>query len=183
MKQCLQSIFLFCLVGCATDRMMPTDNHEHEMAQAASESEVPFSQKIYYFQHQLIGEWVFDSDGAFFFDLINGNVARFLDAATQMLDSEYAEGIAIRPLVDHQAVLLIFPTPEAAPNCYFALIKKEGEQYQYYTYEKTLNLWQEPYYGVVGSWDAEGNHENHGPRHYQTEQAFLDDMLPGSPEI
>lgn len=175
MKQYLLFSLLLWLGACATKAPRPVESKNIQgKAQASGAS---FSQKVYFFQHKLVSEWLFFSDGAFFFDMINGSIAQFMAAATDVVGADYADNISITLMTDYQVVVLGFPEPRHPPNCYFALIRKQGDQYAYYTYEKTPDLWERPYYGVVGAWNKEGNHENFGPRDYRTQEAFVDDIL------
>ncbi|GEM_PF-2781511 len=75
--------------------------------------------RIYFFQHRLLPGWTFNSDGAFYKDLMSGNEIRVKAAATEMVSPEFAEGISIKPINESKGVLITFPKPDNMPDCYF----------------------------------------------------------------
>lgn len=134
-------------------------------------------QKIYFFQHKVMPRWSHESDGNFYQDLQAGFHLRFFQLAEEMVSAEFSAGIVITQLADKQAVLFSFPSPTAAPACFFALLVKREQGYDYYTYERTIDLPGLPAAGVVGFWDAEGGHGNLGPRAYRDADSFVRDLL------
>lgn len=168
-------ISLSSLVGCSSNGIEKSSDITLEKANDAVEA--PQSKRVYYLQHKLISSWVFESEGAFFFDLYNRNYGQLIDAASEMVSPEYAKEIVVTPLYDRNAVVIKFPEPSSMANCYFALVKKEGDTYSYYTYEKTMNFGNDRIVGVLGGWNAEGGHSNYGPRGYKLESDFIKDVL------
>jgi len=172
---------LYCLValvllatGCSTSGSRTSEGSPGE---APSEEEYTHTQNIYFLQHRLISNWVFESDGEFFFDIYNGNVGQFMEVAADVVSQDYADDIEIKPLVGRDAVLIVFPEPEVSPHCYYALIKKTGDDYAYYTYEKTFQMEGQDAAGVVGGWGEDGSRMNFGSRNYRTAEAFVQDMM------
>lgn len=168
------SITLLFLAGCSAAR---SETAYIAPSETSAPDELTQTEKVHFLQHRLINNWVFESDGEFFFDLYNGDVSRFLDTAAEVVTPEYADEIDIRPLVNDDAVLIIFPDPEVPPQCYYALIIKNGDEYAYYTYEKTADLGESDVAGVLGGWNDEGDHLNFGPRLYRTAEAFVRDTV------
>tara|TARA_R100000365_G_C2742590_1_gene71245 strand:- start:11 stop:409 length:399 start_codon:yes stop_codon:yes gene_type:complete len=68
-----------------------------------NEKEVSISRRIYYFQHKLIPKWVFESDGAFYFDIYNRNAERLLAEAADIISQEYSDGIR-ETLINRSAI-------------------------------------------------------------------------------
>lgn len=172
MKSYLFLAIALLLVGCAVN-----DLENSAILTSEAEAEPPRSQRIYYFQHKLISNWIFNSDGAFFFDIQHGNDAQLMEVAAKVVAPEYAEGIVITPIIGRDAVSFRFPAPDSLANCYYSLVKKDEDSYAYYTYEKTMSFGDEEFVGVVGGWDNKGEHSNYGPRTYKTEQEFIEDIL------
>lgn len=172
MKNCIFIVFTFLLIGCSATEVKDVKEPEKNEA-----SEVPIAKRIYYFQHNLIRDWLFESDGEFFFDMKNGDVDYLIQAAAEIVNPEYADEIYITPIAGKDAVSIRFPEPNAYANCYYSIIKKDGDVFSYYTYEKTMNFGDESIVGVVGSWDSEGRHSNFGARGYSSEEEFIEDIL------
>ncbi|MDP5211311.1 hypothetical protein [Microbulbifer sp. 2205BS26-8] len=163
---------IIILSGCTT-----TELSNAYKPIAVEKGKLPASKRIYYFQHKLISKWVFESEGAFFFDIYNGQIGQLIEAASEIVDSDYANEVTVVPLYDRDAVLIKFPEPKALANCFFALIKKEGNSYSYYTYEKTVNIEGEAVAGVLGGWNSDGGHRNFGLRGYKSENQFIADVF------
>jgi len=168
-------LFLILIAGCA----VTTPQKEPESATSSqNEEELSESERIYYFQHKLISKWVFESEGWFYADLLHGHLDDLVRAAEEIISTDYANGIAVIPLEKHPAILIVFPPPEAPPNCYYALIVRDGEnEFRYFTYERTMEDTKSRIYGVVGGWDREGDHHNFGGRRYKTPEEFVADVL------
>lgn len=173
MKKIVCLILVIAISGCVSTDV----KNEMDQSGETQEEEASLSKRVYYFQHKLIAKWVFESDGAFFFDMNNRNPQQLIDAASDIINPEYANKIAITPIVGRNAVSIRFPEPDSFGNCYFALIEKEGSGFSYYTYEKTMTFGEEAFVGVVGGWDNEGGHSNYGPRGYKREDEFIEDVL------
>lgn len=163
-------LWLIFLIGCNAT-LPDKDQAENQ------NTELSYAKKVYYFQHKLIPQWVFESEGAFFFDLYNRQLEQFMLAAIDLLGEEYASQILVTSLYDNNSILIEFPKPNQFGNCFFALIVKEGDSYSYYTYEKTIKLGNDRIQGFVGGWGVEGGHRNYGPRSYKTSTDFVKDVL------
>ena len=186
------SIFWFCLLitctatapqknesvdaGANADQKIATTNN------ADGAAEVSEDRKVYFFQHKLLARWVFESDGNFLKDLLFGNDLQMFQAATEIVSEDYAQNIQVVPFQKENAVLLIFPEPNFPANCYFAIIRATDQGHSYTTYEKTFKFSEDDaFVGVVGSWDAEGGHSNHGPRTYADSDSFVAEILAVAP--
>ncbi len=183
MKSWLTIALTLLIAGCASTEVKE-EVQQPVKAEQKNESndlaETPVPQRIYYFQHKLISDWLYQSDGALFFDLQHGNTARLLHAASELVSPEYADGIYVRPIEGANAVAIKFPKPEHAALCYYALILKAEDRYSYITYEKAMGIKDDAVageIGVVGSWDSNGNHQNHGLQAYRSESEFIADNL------
>jgi hypothetical protein len=156
-----------------------TPKQEVEVAPVVNQNEeVPTSKKIYFFQHKILPEWTFTTEGKFYADLLRGDLAHLKLAATEVISNEYANGISSEVINDSGAILIKFPKPKAMANCYFVLILKNKEEFSFYTYEKTMNFGDDdPVIGVVGSWSPEGSHGNLGGRTYSKSSDFVSDIL------
>lgn len=165
---------LLFLLGCSSAGTITSPSGSDK---EPVQEKLTFSDKVYFLQHRLIRDWVFETDGEFFFDIYNHELAHLIDTTAEVVSPEYAEGLSVKPLVGKDAVLILFPTPETPPHCYYALITKEGDNYHYYTYEKSLDLWGDEVIGALGGWSREGDHMNYGPRSYKTSEAFVQDVL------
>lgn len=179
MKNSMMAVIILLLAGCAAkpETVASDQKSKQPSAQQSEQQQPTLAQRIYYFQHKLISNWLFESNGAFFTDLQNNNFEPLTSAAEKLITPEYAQQMVITLIPGRDAAVINFPSPSAPPECYFALILKTKDGFAYYTYEKTLAIGNEGYVGVVGSWNKEGTHGNHGPRNYQTASAFIDDML------
>jgi hypothetical protein len=154
-------------------------NQKEEVTSVTNQNgEVPISKKIYFFQHEILPEWTFTTDGKFYADLLKGDLAHLKMAATEIISNDYANGISSEVINDNGAILIKFPKPKAMTNCFFVLILKNKAEFSFYTYEKTMNFGgDDPVIGVVGSWSPEGNHANLGGRTYSNSSDFVSDIL------
>jgi len=180
----LKNLFLVSLIllltACASTTPQPTNKAPTTKTNTAHDKEPTFQQKVYYFQHRMLPEWVHKSNGNFYLDMMNGDIHQLRRAAAEVISVEYAEAIQIIPYEKSSAVLFVFPEPKAPANCFFAFVKKEGDSYTYTTYENTLKLGlpdDDKVVGVVGSWDKEGNHNNYGARGYSDVESFVKEVL------
>ena len=168
-------MLIFTLVGVATAETKkvttPAPNSK------SSAGEIPESQKIYYLQHKLISKWVFESKGAFFSDLQRGNVDQLISAASEIVSADYAKEIKVTRIENREAILITFPLPKNISDCYFAIVEKSGDKFNYYTYEKTLSFGDSVFKGVLGGWSEDGSHSNYGQRTYETSDEFIKDVF------
>lgn len=140
--------------------------------------EMPTSKKIYFFQHKILPEWTFTTDGKFYADLLKGDLSHLKMAATEVISDDYANGISSEVIKDSGSILIKFPQPKAMANCFFVLITKTKDEFSFYTYEKTMSFGgDDPVIGVVGSWSSEGSHGNLGGRTYSKASDFVSDVL------
>jgi len=140
--------------------------------------EMPTSKKVYFFQHNILPEWTFTTSGEFFADLLQGDLTRLKMAATEVVSNDYANGISSEVIKGKNSVLLTFPKPKGITNCFFVLIQKSKEGFEFHTYEKTMNFGDDdPVIGVVGRWSPEGDHSNLGGRTYTKASDFVTDIL------
>lgn len=167
-----------CLFACTSTPPPPSsvNNTAPDNVTGSAENEdVPKSDGIYYFQHQLLPKWTFNSEGEFFSDLHSGEI-QFLEAvATDIVSSDYARELSVN-VVDSHTVLITFPEPKTFPHCYYALVIQRESGYEYITYEKTMTLGDDAVVGVVGGWSAQGTHQNLGARTYSSAQDFVYDV-------
>jgi hypothetical protein len=172
------SLLIFTVLlfsACGTAPVKPDKQTDRQNSQAEQPST---NELIYYFQHRLISQWLFQSDSRFFNDLYNGYADKLINAAEELIGADYADEIYVTPLTEHNAVLITFPEPESVAICYHALLVKNGSSLVYYTYEKSFSLADDdPVFGVVGSWSTDGQHNNHGGRTYTTGAEFVADVL------
>ena len=155
-----------------------TATQQETQAKKETNQELPDSKKVYFFQHQLLPEWTFTSNGSFFNDLVQGELTKLKAAATKVVSKDYADMIKTEIVNNQSAVLITFPKPRGMAECYYILIVKNNEDFAFYTYEKTMSFEQnDPVKGVVGMWSKEGSHGNLGPRTYTAASDFIQDVL------
>lgn len=177
---------LFSLAGCSvnpTTEIVAASEVSTDVATSDTQEsgekpvdEPPRHQKVYFFQHKLIPQWLFESDDAFYFDLSNGYFSGIYQIAEEYIDTAFSDALEIRYFPDEDAVLFIFQEPNSPPNCFFALIAKDEGSYRYITYESTMPL-NDGVVGVVGGWNVRGDHLNYGARAYRTSSEFVEDVL------
>ena len=139
--------------------------------------EVPTSKKVYFFQHRILPEWTFSTGGKFYEDLLKGDLSHLKMTATEVISNDYANGISSE-IINSDAILIKFPQPQAMTNCFFILITKAKDEFNFYTYEKTINFGSDdPVIGVVGNWSSDGSHGNLGGRTYSKASDFVSDVL------
>lgn len=144
---------------------------------AAAPAEMSPKDKRYYFQHRLLARLTHKTEGGFFADLQTGSAERLKAAATDMVGAEFAEGLAVRVVPGASAVLITFPKPVAPPECYHALVIKDGKKYRYVTLEQSEDLFATGVKSVVGEWAEDGSHLNLGGRTFVESEAFIADVL------
>lgn len=162
---------IFLLAGCAS-----TQNNQQVVNTNESQA-IPLSKKVYFFQHKVLPEWTFTTEGRFYTDLLKNDLTKLKQAAMEIVSADYAAELKSK-VINKNAVLITFPTPKMFPNCFYVLIKKNQQGFAFYTYEKTMSLGKEDKVkGVVGTWSEEGAHGNLGGRAYTSENDFVDDIL------
>lgn len=186
-------LFLILITGCAatmpkqesksatpsasTASSKSTTSEENVVAEE-SDDFTPQGKRIYFLQHKVIRDWVFESQGMFYADMRHGELEQLMAAAEKIVSTDCANGMEVIPIEGKPAVLIIFPKPEETPLCYFAVVERVGEdEFRFFTYEHTLP--HPSIYGVVGSWDREGNHHYLEERNYKTADKFVADVLSG----
>ena len=133
--------------------------------------------KIYYFQHRVLPAILFESGGKVFADLKNGKKSKVLEIAEEVVDSDFSDAIQIKPVSNEKAYTILFQKPEAPPECYFVLIINTGDDYSYYTLERSIDLFGTGVPKVLGKIEAEGRHINFGNREYDDLKSFVEDVL------
>ncbi len=149
---------------------------EESAADAAAEPAAPTRHsRVYYFQHRLLPQWTFGSDGAFFTDLRDGHWERLREAAADIVDADFADALTVTALRDGAAMLIAFDAPQEAPENHFCFIAPTGEpgEFVFYTLEKTVEMFADSPPVVFGEWTAEGSHRNHGGRSSADKDAFV----------
>ncbi|MEH8018214.1 hypothetical protein MN202_13315 [Rheinheimera muenzenbergensis] len=155
-----------------------TTTQQESQANKETNQELPDSKKVYFFQHRLLPEWTFTSNGNFFNDLVQGDLTKLKAAATDIISKDYANMIKTEVVNNQHAVLIAFPQPRGMADCFYILIVKKNDDFAFYTYEKTMSFEQnDPVRGVVGMWSKEGSHGNLGPRTYTSASDFIQDVL------
>lgn len=141
-------------------------------------------ERRYHFEHRLLPKWTHTTDGAFFSDLREGQPRRLIEAAADIVSSDYAAAIKVTPLSDENRVLISFAPPEDMAACYHVLIVRSDEGYRYLTLELTEDMLGDGTRSVFGGWTAEGGHRNFGARKYSDAESFVRDAatdLPAAP--
>ena len=154
----------------------PSSRAAEKEAKPETKREPTLHDKVYRFEHRLLGQWVHGSKGAFFAELLTGDSKVMRGAATSIVGEEFAQKIVVRALPEKERVLLTLAPPGEPPECFCALVVKVGEGYRYLTLEKTHDLFKNGFQAVVGEWIAEGTHRNFGPRKYADAEQFLAEM-------
>ncbi|MDX1537117.1 hypothetical protein [Arsukibacterium sp.] len=167
-------LVVLLLAACSTTQ-------QETQARKEANQELPDSKKVYFFQHRLLPEWTFTSDGNFFNDLLQSDLTKLRAAATKIVSKDYAEMIKTEVVDNQAAVLITFPQPKNMADCFYILIVKKNDDFAFYTYEKTMSFEQnDPVKGIVGIWSKEGSHGNLGPRTYTSSSDFIQDVLSNS---
>jgi len=133
-------------------------------------------QKVYYFEHQLLPKWVHKSDGAFFEDLASGATGRLSAAATKIVGKPFADALHVRVIEKDRVVLLTFAKPGQPPECFYAALIKNGTTYRYLTLEADEDITGQGVKAFYCEWTSEGSHSDFGPRRYDDEASFLEEL-------
>lgn len=182
MKYLLLISFLF-ITACGSNPTIEgqakadtiVDDAENDVEES---DEPPRDRKVYYFQHRLIPDWLYNTEGKFFEDLKDNYSQPLFNAAQDIIDVEFGSNLKIEYIPEKDAVLFIFEKPKAPANCFYAIAQRVNDGYLYTTYENTFPFGDDVY-GVVGGWSKEGSHLNMGPRTYKSESEFVQDILGG----
>jgi hypothetical protein len=134
---------------------------------------------MYAFEHQLIPQWVFHSDGKFFQAMLAGRIEPLQRAATEIVGPDFAAALKVTTIQPGKAVLITFAPPPEMPLCYCAIVAKTDDGYAYYTLEKTINLEnkEDAPKTMSCAWTADGTHQNFGPRGYDSPETFVKEFL------
>ena len=133
--------------------------------------------KIYYFQHKVLPAILFASDSVFFADLTNGNY-KIINFAKDIVDEDFAKAMDIQPASNIDAYTITFQEPAQVPECYYALIIKDGTGYSYYTLERGIDMFETGEIPrVLCEWTKDEIHRNYGPREYDDLESFVNDII------
>lgn len=164
--------FLMLLTACSAKQQ------QSAVLKDLRDQRTAVSESVYYLQHRLLPHWTYTTEGGFYRDLLEGDMSRLKEAAAEMVSQDYADSIASKAVHDGNAILITFPAPKAFANCYYVLIVKNADDYEYFTYEKTMSFSKDdPVVAVLGHWSADGEHGNLGGRTYRAADAFVMDVL------
>lgn len=141
------------------------------------QKEPPLKDRKYFYQHKLLPKWTFETNGAFYKDLMKGNLARLKSVAEEIISPEFANNISTKIIKKYNGVLLTFKEPSFMGDCFFIFIREIDNKYLYVTYEKTRDIANEGFIGVVGNWTSDGSHHSHGPRKYNDSDSFISDAI------
>ena len=172
-------VLMLLLSACnSTPKVEQTPTKMQAKPESAESRSLLFTKNVYFFQHKILPEWTFTTNGGFYLDLLHGELSRLKLAATAVVAKEYADAISIEVLNKGEAVLIKFPEPKAIANCFYVLIQKADDEYKFFTYEKTMAFGDDdPVKGMVGQWSVQGNHANLGGRTYLNSSDFIRDIL------
>ncbi|HXA80740.1 MAG TPA: hypothetical protein VNV14_05660 [Opitutaceae bacterium] len=135
------------------------------------------SDRVYYFEHKLLPNWVHKSEGAFYSDLAQGNTKQLTDAATEIIGKDFSDGIKIRKIDKTDGILITFPKPKEPPQCFFAAVLKDGSEYHYVTLELGEDITGDgSSKAFLCEWANNGDHLDFGPRKYNDEAHFLSEL-------
>jgi hypothetical protein len=143
------------------------------LAEEEKAAEPTREQKIYYFQHRLLPKWTYGSQGAFFEDLKGGKVEQMVEAASKIVDTNFAKQLKVRSLEDGTKVLITFEEPKQPRHCHFVLIEKMASVLQFITLERTEDILNVGTKAALCGWSEDGKHLNYGSRKYSDEARFL----------
>ena len=134
--------------------------------------EKPRHDKVYYFQHTVLPAILFASDGAFFTDLKNGDY-KIINFAKDVIDDDFSKAMDIQPVRNMDAYTITFQEPKEHPECYYALIIKDGDDYLYYTLERGVDLSGAGAPRVLCQWEQDERHIKHGVRDCEDLESFV----------
>lgn len=176
MRYLLIIIFLISLLIFVAEKKTREKSESNEN-QKIEQKELSLNDRIYFYQHKLLPKWTFESNGAFYKDIKKRNLVKLKSAAEEIISSEYANNITAKTIAEHNGVLITFPKPSFYGECFFVFIREVDNRFLYVTYEKTRDIANKGFIGVVSNWTPDGNHRNHGPRNYSNPDNFLFDAI------
>jgi hypothetical protein len=89
------------------------------------------------FQHSILRQWVFASNGRFLRDLLAGNETVLHDFLRTHIANT---SVAVTKIPPEQGLLLIFPPPENPTECHFIFLSTKGKKTRIFTCEYGMNL-------------------------------------------
>jgi hypothetical protein len=134
-------------------------------------------QNIYRLQHRVLPVLTHQTTGKFFELLLSGETNKLYGIASNEVNTAFADAVTVKLLDNPAGILLTFPAPNKAPECFFVYITKTGDAYRYITLEKTLDIFEHGNKSVVGEWTAEKMHLNRGSRKYDDAESFLAEII------
>ena len=132
---------------------------------------------IYYFQQQALPIRVLTSNGKFFRDLETGIPLGLIKEAQRNVDETFAKAMQLKAYPIRKAYVIIFPEPTDAAECYFALIKQDDDQLEYYVLEKGINPFGIGKSSRLYMWNQDGRQINYGRRKYFDLETFVGEVL------
>jgi len=133
--------------------------------------------KIYMLQHRVLPRITFNTGGEFYKRLAEGNTEPTKKAISGAVDEKFAKAVTFKKLDGHEAVLITFPKPEKAPQCYYVIIEKTENSFRYVTLEMAEDILGAGTKTMVCEWAGGTQHLNFGSRKYTDAQSFMDDAL------
>jgi len=158
----MKKILLLLLIGVAFQQVL-----------AGDQTSASPHQKVYQFQHRFLPAAILQMNGELFNYLKSGETQKFYNLASHEVSQSFADAITVKLLDNPKGILLIFPPPTEAPDCFFVYITQFGDTYRYITLEKTLDIFEHGNKSVVGEWTAGKKHLNRGARKYDDAESFL----------
>ena len=137
-------------------------------------------EKIYQFQHKVLPLVLFEAGGAFYellSDFSGENAAKFANAVAGAVDVEFAKATTVKKIAGHDAVLITFPKPEKAPQCYYVIISNTKGLLRYITLEMATDILGIGTKTALCEWIASGQHLNRGTKKYTDAESFIVDAL------
>jgi hypothetical protein len=133
-------------------------------------------QKIYSFQHRILPKWTHQTNGAFYKDLRAGLPAQLVEAAREVVGSDFAKQMAATNVTTPEGVLVTFSEPPDAPLCFFVFIMKTEQGFRYLTLEKSIDIAEDGTKSALCEWAKAGQHKYYGSRNYTDSKNFLADV-------
>jgi len=152
--------------------------HGQEVAENNASDQQPSRHDcVYYFQHKLLPRWTHQSDGQFYEDMRDGIPPQLLEAASKIVGKEFADSISIQALEETDGIFIHFAEPQEVPECYYVIILKSEEGFEFFTLEKALDFMNEGYISVVAMWTDDGSHLNLGSYKFSDAQTFKQHVI------
>lgn len=146
------------LAGCNTTNSTPRV--------ASSDTGTP-SRAIYALHHRTLPTFTFQSNGAFFADMMAGRDDVLRQAVTDLVGADYAKALIFTPHASGRGLLISFPEPQGMTECYHVAVWKQADgKFRYFTLEKTLDFGGHGMKTAFCEWTEDGAHVNGGFRTY-----------------